>query len=139
MAQSNWHPSWWKNEEHGTAWERVKEAVRRDWEQTRHDLNVGGHELNQGIKDTVKQASGSDAIPMNDKANPPKVIGNWDDVEMPLGYGYGARRQYGKQHTAWDNDVEASLQSEWELGKAETKRPWNEVKDVVRRGYEFKN
>ena len=44
MGTMIWQPAWWK-EEHAGAWDRVKEAMRRDWEQTRHDLHVkGGHE-----------------------------------------------------------------------------------------------
>ena len=81
MAQSNWQPTWYNNE-HATAWDKVKEAFRRDWEQTKHDLHARGHELNQGVGDTVKQAQGKEALPPIDKANPPKVIGNWDEVEV---------------------------------------------------------
>src|SRR5581483_8090792 len=56
MGTMKWQPAWW-NDGHASAWERVKEAMRRDWEQTKHDLHLkGGHELNQGVKDTVKQA-----------------------------------------------------------------------------------
>ena len=27
-----WRPSWWKAEVHGSAWERVREAMQRDWQ-----------------------------------------------------------------------------------------------------------
>ena len=49
MATMKWQPAWW-NDNHASAWDRVKEAMRRDWEQTKHDLHIkGGHELNQDI------------------------------------------------------------------------------------------
>ena len=136
MGTMKWQPKWW-NDEHASAWDRVKEAMRRDWEQTRHDLHIkGGHELNQDVGDTVKQAAGKEAIPHDDRPNPPKVIGTWDDAELPLEYGYGARTKYGT--TAWSSDVEDTLRNEWESGKATTGRDWTAVRDDVRRGYEFR-
>ena len=68
-----WHSGSWA-EFHGSAWDRLKEALRRDWEQTKHDLHLkGGHELNQGLMDTIDQAAGSEAIPASNRPNPPKV------------------------------------------------------------------
>ncbi len=133
----NWHPTWW-NETHGNAWDRAKEAIRRDWEQTKHDLSLpGGHELNQGVADTLKQSVGSEDIPGGDRPNPPKVIESWDDVELPVGYGYSARGRYGAEHPVWDDKVERTLASEWELGKVELGRAWNDVKRWVRHGYDY--
>jgi hypothetical protein len=56
----------------------MKGALRRDWEQTKKDLHLGGRELNQSLKDTVKQMIGKQRIPAYDRANPPKLIGNLD-------------------------------------------------------------
>ncbi len=138
MATMKWQPAWW-NESHAGAWDRVKEAMRRDWEQTKHDLHLpGGHELNQELTDTVKQAGGKEAIPAADKLNPPKVVGDWNDVEVPLGYGVGAREKYGQQHAAWSEDLETALKKDWESAKSATGRGWEDVKDHVRHGYEFK-
>lgn len=130
-TMKNWKPSWWKDETHGSAWDRVREAMSRDWQQTKHDLHMGGHELNQSAKDTVKQMSGKEEI-RADQPNPPKVIGSFDDVEMPLGYGYGAQTQY--PHKRFD-DVEQSLRSDWDQTK--TGKNWDDVRDYVRRGYEY--
>ena len=132
-----WQPLWW-NETHDGAWERIKEAMRRDWEQTKHDLHIkGGHELNQDVGNTVKQAAGREAIPADDRLNPPKVIGSWDDMELPAGYGYGARQKYGAEHPAWNDRLEGTLRSEWESGKAKTARAWDDVKGWVKHGYEY--
>ena len=57
---SKWRPSWWSDEVHGSAWERAQEAMRRDWAQTKHDLHLGGHEMNQSLTDTLKQAAGQE-------------------------------------------------------------------------------
>ena len=135
---TNWQPSWWKKEEHGGGFDRVKEAIRRDWEQTKKDFHAkGGHELNQKVGDTVKQAVGKEAIPNDDRPNPPKVVGNWDDVELPVSYGHGARKQYGADHPKWNDRLEGTLRSEWEAGRQETKREWDDVRQWVKHGYEY--
>jgi hypothetical protein len=66
-------PSWWTEERHGSAWGRVKEAMKRDWEQTKHDLRLGGRELGQDVDDTVKQAAGKEAIPSRAVPNAPHM------------------------------------------------------------------
>ena len=45
--------------------EQVKEAIKRDWEQTKSDLTGGkkGHDLDQDVPDTLKQAVGKESIP----------------------------------------------------------------------------
>ena len=145
MAQHDqWHPTWYKDE-HATNWDRVKEAVRRDWQQTKHDLHMGGHELNQQATDTVKQGAGKEAIPSINQANPPKVIGDlsgeWEQVEAPMEYGYVARHQFGAAHKQWNADLERDLRSEWESPKNThgATRKWDDVKPYVQRGYDYKS
>src|SRR5690349_18783764 len=95
--QTTSRPHWYR--EDMSAWDRVKEAFRRDWEQTKHHLGLpGGHELNQTALDTIKQAAAAESIPADDRPNPPKVIGAWDEAEYPVGYGYTARRKHGREH-----------------------------------------
>lgn len=135
---ANWQPSWWDDSQ-GSAWDRVKEALKRDWEQTKHDLSLPhGHELNQGVLDTVKQAVGSEPIPPADRPNPPRVIGSWDEDEVPMGYGYTARQKFGAEHPIWNEGIELKLRSEWESNKAGSPRKaWPEVEKIVRHGYEY--
>jgi len=138
MGTMRWQPAWW-NEHYASAWDRVKEAMRRDWEQTKHDLSMkGGHELNQNVGDTVKQAAGKEAIPSEDRPNPPKVIGEWNDVEIPYRYGFGARDRYGSQYNAWSGELESTLRKEWESGQNAPNTRWDDVKSYVRRGYEYR-
>lgn len=50
--------------------ERAKQALKRDWEQTKHDFNGdAGRELNQDAGDTVKQSVGKTAVPPLDRPN----------------------------------------------------------------------
>jgi len=132
-------PKWW-TDQHTSAWERVREALRRDWEQTKHDLSKKkGHELNQDVGDTVKQAAGKEAIPPNDGPNPPRVVGNWDDVEVPMGYGYGARLTYGQQYAGWDDKIEKRLHEDWDAQPGSGKEPWDRVKPWVQRGWNYRD
>ena len=56
-------PHWW-TDKHSTTWDRVKGALRRDWEQTKADFSsTDNADLNQSIGDTVKQSLGKEPIP----------------------------------------------------------------------------
>ena len=136
--QPSWRPTWWDEKQHGSAWDRVKEAMHRDWEQTKHDFKRdAGKELKQNAGDTIAQATGSEAIPPTNVANPKPT--EWNDVEMPLKYGYGARSQYGTKSNDWSDDVEKRLRTEWESNQAAKASKWDEVKPYVRRGWEYDN
>jgi hypothetical protein len=140
MGRQTWHPKWWTKEMHESAWERVKESMKRDWEQTKNDVKLGGRDLDQDVDDTVRQAAGKQVIPPPNIPNAPggtdRKIDSWDDAEVPMAYGYGARRQYGKEHNDWNDDLEAKLKKEWEGAGNAVARKWNDVKALVRRGYE---
>lgn len=124
------NPNWW-NAKHDTAWDRVKSAMKRDWEQTKADFSKKhGEELNQGAGDTVKQAAGKEPIPPGNMPNPSsKKTESWDDVEPAYRYGVGAREQYGAQSPSWDSRIESKLSEEWKDMKSG--RTWDEVKGRV--------
>jgi hypothetical protein len=124
-------PTWWTPASSG-AWERVKEALRRDWEQTKHDLHVGGHERNQRLSDTVAQAAGQKPIPPDDRANA-HVIARWEDIEVPIGFGYAAYHHYGDRYPTWTPELERALKSDWK----DSAVPWHRIKMYVRHGYEL--
>jgi len=120
----NTNPKWW-NEEHTSAWDRVKAALKRDWEQTKADFHAGGKDLDQDVPDTIKQAVGKQVIP-------PAGVPNWEEVEPAGRYGVGARNHYGEHD--WDDRLESKLKEEW--SDLKSGRTWDEVKSVVRRGWE---
>jgi len=134
---SKWRPSWWTEDIHGTAWQRVSEAMKRDWMETTHDLGLGGHAMNQTATDTIKQALGQEHLPTLEQANPPKVIGEWSEAEIPYGYGFGARRQFGAQYPRWNDGLERILEKEWISGREQVPHHWGTVRGFVRRGYEY--
>jgi len=118
------NPKWW-SPEHQSAWDRIKAAFRRDWEQTKADVSDGGHELGQDVGDTVGQAAGTKPIP-------PGNLPNFDEIEPALRYGYAAHEHYGT--TDWDDRVEGKLKEEW--NDLKSGRTWDEVKRAVRRGWD---
>jgi len=126
------NPSWW-NDEHESAWDRVKGAMKRDWEQTKADVSSKGHELNQDVGDTVKQAAGKQPIPPGNLPN--RDDDAWEDVEPSFRYGVGARSQYGDRE--WDDRIESKLKEEW--GDLKSGRTWDEAKGWVRRAWDRKD
>jgi len=125
------NPSWWTNE-HTSTWEKTKEAFRRDWEQTKADLSghKKGHELNQNIGDTVKQAAGKEVIPPGNQPNTGDQ--KFEDLEPAFRLGHGARLQF--KDKPWGKDVEDSLKKDWEASGAPQK--WDDAKNYVQRGFD---
>jgi len=98
---------------------------------------MGGRELNQNVGDTVKQATGKEAIPASNATGTRTGTDlAWDDAEAPLMYGVGARHQYGAQHASWNDNLESTLKRDWESAEGGAKRKWDDVKNVVRHGYD---
>jgi len=126
------NPTWW-NDEHTSAWDRVKAALRRDWEQTKADLSSRGTELNQGVSDTVKQAVGKEPVPPGNQQNP-ATGATWEHVEDEHRYGVGARHHYGAKDEGWNDRVEAKLKEEW--GDMRNGRTWDEVRASVKRAWD---
>jgi hypothetical protein len=124
-------------------WDRVKEAVRRDWQQTKHDLHLGGHELGQKVGDTLKQSSGTEDIPSINDPNPRKIIGElpgeWETVAHSVEYGYSARHQFAAAHAEWDDVLDHELRAEWESAPPAGRMSglWDDAKPHVRHGYNY--
>jgi len=152
MGTTQFQPSWWNEEKHGSAWQRVKEAMHRDWEQTKNDFGGKAPDLNQDVGDTVKQAVGADPVPPPSAKTPPSSaelkraakreakaemrgpVERWNDVESRLAYGYAARSYYATMYPHWDDGLESELRNEWDKSKPE--KAWDEVKHDVRRGFD---
>jgi hypothetical protein len=104
-------PSWWTDELSGD-WEQVREAARRDWEQTQEE-----------------------AIPRTPPA-PEPVLGDWAEVEPPIAFGYAASRVFGTTHPHWDPEIEARLRRDWDSTHEPADQNWGDAKAWIRQGYE---
>lgn len=126
--------STWVKDTHGSPWERVKAALQRDWEQTRADLHLGGHELKQQLSDTVKQATGKQDIPVEGLGNPDPVttLPIWADAEPGVRYGFEARAKVADRE--WSDAIEVELGTGWD--DTDPGRPFAEVITFVKHGWD---
>lgn len=127
-------PSWYSSED-DTAWEKVKAAFRRDWQQTKHDFGGNTPNLNQQLTDTVSQAAGSKPIPPANVKTPHSADNKLDayteNDEPAYRYGYAASRHYGMERD-WDDQTEKQLRKDW---GDETE--WERRRNAIRRGWVF--
>ncbi|MFT3693812.1 MAG: hypothetical protein QM831_11765 [Kofleriaceae bacterium] len=122
-------PTWWNDQHEGT-WDRVKDALKRDWEQTKNDLSSKkGADLDQNVGDTVKQAAGKEPIPPGTTPN-----AKWDDdVESSYRLGVGAHERYGKEFPTWSDKLETKLSGDW--NDLKTGKDWDSVKAHIKRAW----
>ena len=132
ISMSNWRAPWWKEETHGVAWDRVKDAIRHIWEQdkalpiTRVEGETLGHH-----RETKPNA------PARERAAPARAIGNWTDAEIAFGYGYGARRHFATEHPTWSSELEGKLRGDWDAARSQVRCSWEDARPLVRHGYDF--
>jgi hypothetical protein len=123
------NPTWW-TDENDTAWERVKAAFKRDWDQTERDLGAKKPGTNQNAKHTLKQAAGREAIP-------PRGEFAFDELEPAYRFGYGARSHFGDTYEEWDDELEDALRREWLHTYPE--RNWDEDAEYIRYGWDYED
>ena len=109
-------PDWYTDED-DSAWNRIKNAFKNDWEQTKSDFGSdSARDLKQDVDDTIKQAAGSDNA--------------FENREQAFRFGYGARRNFASTHSAWDSNLENKLREDY-------KGDFNHDRDDIRRAYEY--
>jgi hypothetical protein len=124
MSKYN-NPKWW-TPENDSAWDRVKAAFKRDWDQTKHDLGGKQPDTDQDVDDTVKQAAGKQPIP-------PRGQPVYETVEPAYRFGYGAKFQYGKKYPKWNADLENELKREWSTTYPQS--DWDSNREYVQGGW----
>jgi hypothetical protein len=125
------NPNWW-TVENDSAWDQVKAAMKRDWDQTKHDFGGKEPDTNQKIGNTIRQAEGKETIP-------PRRWPAYDELEPASRFGYGAHRKYGKQHSIWNDDLENQLKSEWDQIEPDRRETWMQDRAAIRYGWEYDN
>jgi hypothetical protein len=120
------NPQWW-NDQYESGWERVKAALRRDWDQTKHDFGGKEPDTDQNVDDTVKQAAGKQPIPARGEMT-------IEEKEDAYRFGFGARAHYGRQYPTW-NEAEFQLRQDWH--NTYNERDWDRFREPIRRGWEY--
>jgi len=121
------NPSWW-TEEYDSSWDRVKAAFKRDWDQTKHDLGGNQPDTQQSVKDTVKQASGTQAIPRRGESV-------YEKAEPAYRFGYGARTHYGTRYPVWNMNLENELRRDWTNTNQDA--DWESDSANIRAGWDY--
>lgn len=129
-------PQWW-TDKHSSTWDRVKAALRRDWEQTKADFSSDSGAVRvkaQGKIASEQQAAREKIAEAQRKASERVAsVRDWNQVESAIQYGYGARLQYADSPT-WDDQLESRLRHEWtQLKNGDT---WEDVQPHVRHGWD---
>ena len=130
MDPHDW-PGWWLSE-HTTAWERTKDALRRDWLATMSDFDAAAsRQLARNIRGGPGLGGATVMALFEGPATPPPMV--FELAEPALRYGFAAASHY-RAHAVWNDALEAVLRNEW------TQRPdaraWSVVVDDVRRGWD---
>jgi hypothetical protein len=126
---SNQNPAWWTDESE-TAWGRVKLALERDFDQTRHDLGAHEPDTQQTARNTIRQAKGTEAIPP--RGQPP-----YAELESAHRFGYAARLEYGAEHPVWDEALETLLKQDWERVAPARQQTWPQDRAAIRYAWEY--
>jgi hypothetical protein len=121
------NPKWW-TKEHDSAWDRVKAAFKRDWDQTKHDFGGKEPDTDQDVDDTVKQMAGKEPIP-------PRGMLTFEEHEDAYRFGYGARSHYRKDYPAWNDRLEAQLNNDWRDTYSD--RDFMMYREHIRRGWDY--
>ena len=109
-------PDWYTDED-DSAWNRIKNAFKNDWEQTKSDFGSdSARDLKQDVDDTIKQAAGSDNA--------------FENREQAFRFGHGARRNFASTHSAWDSNLENKL-------REDCKGDFDHDRDDIRRAYQY--
>ena len=75
-GETKLHKPGWRPGDATSAWQRTKDAFRRDWEQTKADIfRTRGIRLGQSAGDTLKQLGGAQPIPpLTERTHPLGVV-----------------------------------------------------------------
>lgn len=124
------NPGWWGTDIE-SAWNRVKDVVKRDWGQPPDDFGASCKpDFESTMDDSVREAQGWDTMAAPEEPN-------CDEIELAFRFGYGAHVQFGGNYTYWDKDLAEFLREEWEKLPANQRRTWMEDRSTIRYGWEF--
>lgn len=131
-------PRWW-TASHNSAWEHVRDAVKREWEAAERHSDVD-QEVDTASEHTLGDTRFDSGEPRNVEVDRAAEIpdddfepASFEHIEPALRYGAGARQQY-PEYTVWTEDLEARLRRDW--GEANDESAWGRIKAYVRRGWE---
>ena len=120
------NPSWW-SPDNDFAWDHVKLAMKRAWEQTKH---ANKPPANQRFGHAARQINRMEPIP---------PLGRlfFEESEPACRFGYGARLKYGMEHPEWDENLEMRLAKDWRIMNPIWLQTWEQDRTAIRYGWNF--
>ncbi len=120
------NPKWW-SPDYDFAWDHIKAAMKRDWEQAKesHVPNT-----TQNIHHIARQTSGIEPIP-------PLGRQTFEEFESACRFGYGARLKFALEYPEWDNDLEINLARDWRALDSTRQQIWEQDRSAIRYGWNF--
>ena len=107
----------WYTEDNDKSWGNVKDAFRKDWEQTKHDFgSKTAPDLGQDAGDTIREATTGKT--------------DFETREPSFRFGHAAREHYGTKYPAWSTDLENDLRSDYGTD-------YDRDRDDIRRAYDY--
>lgn len=117
------YPVFW-SDDHASAWARIRDAIAKDWLQTRFDLGLkGGVDLGQDVGDTIGEAISA--------AEPERRALSWEEAQPAVRLGHGASRHFAAR--SWDSPLQGLLRAEWE--RMDTGVSWGDARSFVHDGW----
>jgi hypothetical protein len=117
---------WW-SPDYDFAWDHIKTAMKRDWEQAkRSDVP----NTSQNIDHIARQTGGMEPIP-------PLGRQSFEEFESACRFGYGARLKFGGAYPEWDNDLEINLARDWRALDPTRQQTWGQDRSAIRYGWNF--
>jgi len=121
------NPNWW-NKDYDSAWDRLKAAFKRDWDQTKHDFGGVHAHRQSGVDDAMMLAAGKDpGLPQRELT--------YEELEDAYRFGYGARAHYGSRYSHWDSNLEEVLERDWL--DTYNDLDWLNYRGEIRRGWDY--
>ena len=120
------NPTWW-NPDNDFAWDHVKLAMKRDWEQAKH---ANQPDTGQSSEHAARQAGGMEPIPPMGKLS-------FEELEPAYRFGYGARLKYGAEYPEWDENLEIRLAKDWRIMNPTRLEKWEQDRSAIRYGWNF--
>ena len=116
------NPKWW-DATHDFAWDHVKRAMRRHWQQAKHLIYPNGEFV-------FNRVTGERIILPCDQST-------FEESESACRFGYGARIEYDDAYPVWNDDLEIQLIKEWRAMNPNREETWEHKREAIRYGWEF--
>ena len=106
--------------------------MKRDWDQTRHDLGSDEPDTNQSIGHTARQARGKEITP-------PRGEPTYEEMKPAYHFGCAAHSKYGSEYSEWNDNLEIRLAKDWRAIEPTRKQTWMQDRAAIRDAWNWRH